>query len=143
TSETGSDLLAEMDLWEVARGVRGQELMAMGIFAKSLNSAREIRTKLAEAVRRQSQRGSSGDRQDILKACVAGMVDHLYQSSYGSYRNGGSTDRALAKESVVTGSPKWVVGLPKDIQFKDRRGYLRTLNLVAMVSAVDPAWLAD
>lgn len=36
-----------------------------------------------------------------------------------------------------------MVGQPKDIEFKNRRGYLQTLNLVSMVSKVDPLWLAE
>ncbi len=72
------------------------------------------------------------------------MVDHLFHSQgYGDYRNGGGGTRQKAKESVVVGSPEWVVGLPKDIQFKGRRGGMMTLNLVSMITKVDPEWLVE
>jgi hypothetical protein len=72
------------------------------------------------------------------------MVDHVYQSQgYGEYRNGSHGTRQKARESVVTATPEWVVGLPKDIQFKGKRGGMITLNLVAMVSKVEPSWLVE
>jgi ATP-dependent helicase HrpA len=145
TNEKESDLLAELDLWQAARNMRNGEMRRdNGIFGKSYFRAKEIRDKLVSALKaHRVQFGSTGNREDILKACVAGMVDHLYKNEYGDYRNGGSGTRQKARESVVAGSPSWIVGLPKDIQFKNRRGYLCTLNLVSMVTKVDPAWLVE
>jgi len=144
TNETESDLMAQLDIWNAARGKRNGELRDMGIFSKSYYRAKDIRSKLVSALRAHRVRfGSSGNRMDILKACVAGMVDHLFKNEYGDYQNGDNQRRQKARESVVSGSPDWVVGLPKDIQFKDRRGYLRTLNLVSMMTKVDPMWLAE
>lgn len=144
TAEKESDLLAELDLWRIAQGKRGEELREMGIFAKSYFKTRDAVKNLREVLRsHRVEFGSTGGRQDILRACVAGMVDHLFHRTYGNmYKNGGNGDRQLARESVVTGS-EWVVGQPKDIEFKDRRGYKRILNLVSMVSKVDPLWLAE
>jgi HrpA-like RNA helicase len=144
TQETESDLLAELDLWERAQGKRNGELREMGIHSKSYWRAKELRKKLDGELRRSKvRRGSTGNKKNILRACVAGMVDHLYQSEgYDSYKNGDGQYRQLARESVVQNRPQWIVGLPKDIQFKGRRG-LQTLNLVSMASKVDPKWLAE
>ncbi|MFA7308782.1 MAG: DEAD/DEAH box helicase [Patescibacteria group bacterium] len=144
TSEQESDLLSQLDLWNAARGVHGEGLREIGIFSKSLYRAREIRAKLVDALKvHRVKFGSIGNRMQILKSCVAGMVDHLFSNEYGDYRNGGNGTRQKARESVVSGSPDWIVGLPKDIQFKDRRGRLGTLNLVSMVTKVDPAWMVE
>ncbi|OIO37982.1 MAG: hypothetical protein AUJ72_03385 [Candidatus Omnitrophica bacterium CG1_02_46_14] len=145
TSETESDLLAELDIWNAGKGKKGEELREMGIFGKSYWRAKELRGKLRDALLGHVKVfTSTGNRQDILKACVTGMVDHLFHSQgYGEYRNGGNGTRQKGRESVVSGSPEWVVGLPKDIQFKDRRGRFCTLNLVSMLTKVDPAWLVD
>lgn len=145
TNETESDLMAQLDIWNVARGKRNGELQDMGIFAKSYYRAKDIRSKLVSALRAHRVRfGSSGNRMDILKACVAGMVDHLYRSTGGGdYRNGGNGDRRLDRSSVVTGNPDWIVGLPKDIEFKNRKGRLCRMALVTMATAVDPRWLAE
>lgn len=43
----------------------------------------------------------------------------------------------------MRGGPEWLVGLPKDIQIKDRRDRLMTLRLVSMATAVDPMMLAE
>ncbi|MFC1618109.1 DEAD/DEAH box helicase [Patescibacteria group bacterium] len=144
TEETESDLLAELDLWKAGKGKKAKELPEMGIFKKAYFRASDLRRKLTDALRKQVRFGSSGNREMIKRACVAGMVDHLYQSQgWDEYRNGDNGDRKKARESVVTDRPEWIVGLPKDIQFKNRRGYICTLNLVTMVTAVDPTWLAD
>lgn len=142
TVETESDLLAELDVYKSVAGYKGQELREFGVFAKAYFLAKEISQKLRDALRGHVKFGSTGDREAIKRACVAGMVDHLYRNDYG-YRNGDNSERQKARESVVTGNPDWIVGLPKDIQFKNRRGYLCTLNLVSMVTKVDPMWLAE
>ena len=144
TNETESDLIAQLDVWNAARGKRGEELGKMGVFAKSFFRAREVRSELVSALRAHRVRfGSSGCRMDVLKACVAGMVDHLFKNEYGDdYRNGDGI-RRKARESVVSDSAKWIVGLPKDISFRNRKGYLCTLNLVAMCTKVDPTWLTE
>lgn len=143
TQEKTSDLLAELDLWNAGRGMRNGELKEMGIFSKAYYKAKEIRSHLGQMAHSHVQFGTTGNREDILRACVAGMVDHLYRSQgYGDYRNDGG-ERQRDNKSVVTSSPDWIVGLPRDIQFKDRRGYSRTLKLVTMISKVDPAWLVE
>jgi len=145
TRETESDLLAELDLWNASRGRSGAELREMGIFAQAVQRTREYRGKISEALARSGIRGSSsGNRTEILRSCVAGMVDHLYHRDYGyDYRNGGSGDRKLARESVVQGRPEWIVGIPKDISFTDKRGRQGVLPIVTMASKVDPAWLME
>lgn len=144
TKEENSDLLAELDLWKSSQGQKSEELRKKGIFTPSLWRVKELIQKLRDALRQHGVSfGSTGDRESILRACVSGMVDHLYRSDYGLYKNGGNVHRQKARESVIYTNPQWIVGIPRDIQFKDRRGYLRTLYLVTMVSKVDPEWLAD
>lgn len=144
TQESESDLLAELDLWNVAQGQQAKDLPEFGVFKKAYFRVKELRGKLSQSLRGLVKFGSTGDRESIRRACVAGMVDHLYQNSgYGEYKNGGNGYRQKARESVVSGSPEWVVGLPKDIQFKNRRGRLCTLNLVSMITKVDPTWLVE
>ncbi|MBU2416168.1 DEAD/DEAH box helicase [Patescibacteria group bacterium] len=143
TQEKESDLLAELDLWKITQGKPAKELPEYGIFKKSYFRVKELRRKLFDSIRGRIDYYSVDDREAVKRACVAGMVDHLYQNKYGEYQNGSGGTRQKARESVVTGSPDWVVGLPKDIQFKNRRGCLCTLNLVSMVTKVDPTWLVE
>lgn len=157
TKETKSDLLALLDVYEAGKNIKGGQgkskgdaLREAGIFAKDYFRATEIRGKLVDAVRAEVRAqpkkfaSREEERQAILRSTVAGMVDHLYQNQYGRYRNGGSEDRELARESVCFGqSPEWMTGLPMDLQIKDRRGRLVTLRLVTMASAVDPKLLEE
>ena len=143
TGEKSSDLLAQLDLWKIARGLRSKQMKELGIFARSYFRARDIRAKLVDVLMSHRIRfGKNEDRRDVLRSCIAGMVEHLYQNRYGEYQNGTSGYRRLARESVLVSRPAWIVGLPKDIQFKGRFG-LTTLNLVAMCSVVDPKWLME
>jgi len=147
TAEKESDLLAEMDLFNACEGLHGEEFRENGIFAKAFFRAKEIRVKLRQALKDAGidyDRSEKHDRQAILKSCIAGMVDHLFKHiGGGEYQNGGRGTRQMARESVVTNPPKWAVGLPKDIGFKNRRGVDCVLNLVSMVSTVNPMDLVE
>lgn len=149
TREAKSDLLALLDVYNAGQQMKGggDVLRNVGIFVKDFFRAKEMRGKLLDAVRgsvRSDARKFASveeERREILRACVAGLVDHLYQGGGGSYRNGDRVSRDLARESVVSGGA-WLVGLPKDIEIQTRRGRT-TLRLVTMATAVDPLWLAD
>ena len=147
TKEENSDLLAELDLWNAANGKSGDELRKMGIMVRNYFKAKDIRRKLADAVRGLVQFGSTGNREDIKKCIAAGFVDHLYQfysgSRYGAiYQNGNSGQRNIDRQSVISGSPEWVVGEPFDLELNGRRGKF-TINLIVNNTAVDPTWLAE
>jgi len=138
TSERESDLLVELDLWNLAQGKLAKELPEFGIFKKSFYNAREIRNKLYKSLNGLVTFGSNGERESIKQSCIAGMIDHLYINNLGLYINSNSiVPRLLSKDSVVKDSSKLIVGLPKDIQFTDRWGYRRTINLVSMITKVN------
>ncbi|MBI2551443.1 ATP-dependent RNA helicase [Candidatus Uhrbacteria bacterium] len=157
TMESKSDLLAILDVFNAGKAVKGgggaskvDVLREQGIFTKDFFRAGEIRGKLLDAVRgsvrSESKRFASKDeeRKAILLACVSGMVDHLYSNQGGGeYRNGSAGTRQLARETVVTGRPDWLVGLPFDISGKGARGRSFTLHLVGSASAVDPSMLLE
>jgi ATP-dependent helicase HrpA len=140
--EDSSDLMAQLAIWEKAEGMSKDEMLKSGIFVKAFFQAKEKRRHLADALRGKVREfRSSGNRENILKAVCAGMVDHLYHGQYGTWRNGDDTERQLARESVVR-SGDWIVGLPFDLEIKTRRGTMM-LRLVRMATKVDPMWLAE
>lgn len=139
--ETDSDVLAQLKVWEMARKMSGEERREKGISSRNYFRAKEIRQSLSQAVARFFKFRSTGRKEDILKAICAGMVDHLYKGSYGTYRNGDGCDRELGTSSVVSGA-QWLVGNPFDLEISTRHGKM-TLNLVEMASKVDPNWLAE
>lgn len=140
--EKESDLIAQLHLYEAAELMSNSEKKMKGIHPGGYHRVKNTRKKLVEALRLPKEKlCSTGSREDILRACVAGMVDHLFRNDYGCYRNGDGFARELGRESVVSRSD-WLVGLPKAIQIKSRFD-LKTLHLVSMATKVEPMWLAE
>jgi HrpA-like RNA helicase len=140
--EQGSDVIAQLFVWQQAERMNSKQMHENGIFPKAFFQAKEKRRLLASAlVGKVRDFRSSGDRESILKAVCAGMVDHLYRNSYGSWINGDGQNRMLGKESVVLGGD-WLVGIPFDLTITTAYGP-RTLNLITMATQVNPKWLAD
>lgn len=147
TEESSSDLLAELDIYKKALAMKdNEERQKAGIFMKAFWQAKEMSRRIAEAVYRFVDiKKSTGDRQEITKSCVAGMVDHLFQKKYDGYQNGGGVRRELEKKSVLNKGrePEWITGLPWDLEVPTRRGGKTTLHLVNWASKVDPMWLVE
>lgn len=139
--ESTSDAFVQLSLYHAVSGMTRDEMVSKGIFAKAFSQAEQLRRQLAKSLKDKVKLGSSGRREDILKAICAGMVDHLYMLSDDSYRGNDGDSRQLVRGSVVRGS-QWVVGQPWDLQIETKDGPM-TLRLLRMVSAVDPLWLAD
>jgi len=139
--EHESDVMGQLAVWQLAKTMSKDEMRKKGVSLRDYFRAKEIRRHLESAVKRFFQFGSTGRREDILKAVCAGMVDHLYKGEYGTYRNGDGDDRELGSASCVRNA-EWLVGKPFDLQIKTRRGMM-TLNLIEMASKVDPMWLTE
>lgn len=140
--EKESDVLAQLTVYKAALNMNAATMRENGIFAKAFFQAAEKRKHLAQALRGKVRFGSNGKRENILRAVCAGMVDHLFQGSWGIYQNGDGVGRELNRDSVVE-TTNWVVGLPFDLEIKTRRGGKMTLRLIRMVSKVDPSWLVE
>lgn len=147
TSEVKSDVLAELDLYRQARHMSNTEMQTNGIFAKSFFRSREIRQHLSDGVRRAGlefkNKNNENNREAILKSVAAGMIDNLYHNNYGNEYKKNEETRLLGKESVVKNNPEWIVAIPRDIEFKNRRGYMQILSLLTMCSEIDPNWLIE
>lgn len=140
-SESESDVMGQLAVWQMADNMSKDEMREKGISLRTYFRAKEVRKHLERAVQQFFQFGSTGRREDILKAVCAGMVDHLYKGSYGSYRNGEGVDRELGTASLVRGA-EWLVGKPFDLQIKTRRGEM-VLKLIELASKVNPMWLTE
>lgn len=142
SSESESDIMGQLEVWEMADSMTKDQMRESGIGMRSYFRAKDIRRQLARAIKRHFSFGSTGNREDILKAVCAGMVDHLYHSAgYGDYRNGDGVTRELGSASLVRGG-KWLVGKPFDLQIMTRRGQ-RVLKLISLATRVDPTWLVE
>jgi hypothetical protein len=150
--EVKSDHLAQLSIWRAALGMSSKELRAHGISEAALARVNEHRQTILDALEgKVSNLESSGNRQDILLALCAGMVDFLFQQEYGSsYRgpSGGGVARNINRDSVVGRPPKSILGRPVDIQYlwTDRRSgetYKRVKHLLTMVTEVEVEWLLE
>jgi len=140
--ETESDLLAQLIVFKAAEKLPKDRLRANGINSKNFFAAQETHRHLAETLKGKFQnKGSSGDRLAIKKSIAAGMVDHLYYSSYGCFINGDQVERQLNKSSIIE-QAKWIVGRPWDLDVKGKHGTY-TLFLVRAATKVDPLWLTE
>lgn len=140
--EKSSDAIAQLRVYQACEGMKKNQLQDAGVHAKNYFQARDKRKHLAGALKgKVATFESNGNREHILKAVCAGMVDHLYEVRYGQlYRNGDV--RGLTRESVVSAT-EWVVGEPWDLEIPGRNGTRRILLLVRFASAVNPAWLSE
>jgi len=140
-----SDILGQLAVWQLAKDMNKTEMKDRGIALRDYGRAKELRKQLEKIADKHFELGSTGNREDILKAVCAGMVDHLYQGQYGSYMNGDGVDRQIGASSLVN-STKWLVGLPFDLELRDTRPGATgtfTLYLVELASQVNPEWLAE
>ena len=140
-TERESDVMGQLSVWHQTRDMSKSEMYEKGVSTRDYSRAKEIRRSLQSAVKKHFDLGSTGRREDILKAVCAGMVDHLFSGQYGSYRNGDGVSRELGTASCVRDA-RWLVGKPFDLQIKTRRGPL-VLNLIELASKVDPTWLVE
>jgi len=140
-SESESDVMGQLAVWQMGESMSKDEMREKGISLRTYFRAKEVRKHLERSVQQFFQFGTTGRREDILKAVCAGMVDHLYKGLYGSYRNGEGGDRELGTASLVRGAD-WLVGKPFDLQIKTRRGNM-VLKLIELASKVNPMWLTE
>lgn len=144
TSELNSDMLAELDVWNKLATIGRIDFKEAGINGRAYFRIKELREKLFQTLDGKIQFGSSSNRELIKKACIAGMVDHLYRKTWSSYINGDHISRQLDKRSCLKYSqPEWLVGEPYTIQCKSNGDEMHTLNLVCMATKVEIEWLQE
>ena len=140
-NERESDVMGQLAVWQLGESMPKDEMREKGISLRTYFRAKEVREHLERAVQQFFRFGSTGCREDILKAVCAGMVDHLYKNSYGIYLNGEGGGRDLGTASLVRGAD-WLVGKPFDLHIQTRRGEM-TLKLIELASKVNPMWLTE
>lgn len=143
-----SDLLLELDLFNIARGIKSKELAANGLDLRSFGSAIEIREQIKNALHNLGYVNHSNKEvfeEEILKCIASGMLVHLYRSYGGGEYVNGET-RMLARESIIQKLyhyPDWIVGEPMNINIINRRGRQQTIALVKTATIVNPLWFVE
>lgn len=135
TRERESDLLAELDVWNALQKMGFIKFDEVGINKKTFFRIKEHIKRMHEALKGVVEITSSDDRKAIKMACMAGMINHVYKNTGYGYVNGDGVSRQLDRRSCLYG-PSLVVGKPRIIEFKDRYGWKRTMDLVTIATKV-------
>jgi len=157
-NEKESDLLAELEMWNLVKNSK-DHYTSYGILRNNYVRARDFRKLLSQRFYEEindpknkklfskiNKYQSNNHRESILKSCIAGMVDHLYQHYYENrygdqiYKNGTDIERKIDENSVIKKSYDWIVGKPFDTTSR-KTG--KAINIINFASAVDPNWLAE
>lgn len=161
TDENESDLLAELDIYNALqgdtadvystlskrthvpfytnkKGAKVIDLKRLGINMKNYFRIKEHIQKMHQSLEGIIEIVSSTDRKAIKRACLSGMLNHVYHKSSLGYVNGDGISRNLEKKSCMFGwnAPSLLVGTPKIIEFTDCHGFKRKLNLVCNATKV-------
>jgi HrpA-like RNA helicase len=154
TSERSSDPLAELDLFNLMRSRKARlmpgvydEHLYDGINKNAYRLAFDLQQKLYETMR--SKVGfitSCHDRENIKKACIAGLIEHVYNRYGRNFKCGNDEERQIDRGSVLNHcqrDPDFIVGLPKNLPIRDKMGSPMTLYLVSMCSIVTAEQLKE
>lgn len=141
SKEMKSDLLAELDCFNtVKRKIMDGEDAFAGIQERNYYRVLELRAKLADILFNiYGDVSSSGNRNEILKACAAGLVEFLYvREANNWYSNPNDAFKRKINLYSATLPNQYMLGLPKNISlnYKGNTGnqILYLLSSASMVT---------
>lgn len=143
-NETDSDLLAQLQLFIQAKSIeRDYDLRVRGINVRRFRQAQKTynrilyRMKIPESAAHDYV--SLEEKQELIEAIAAGMIDFVYILKGGVYVDALSKyreERLLGDRSVVSGSPNMIVATP--FRIPPRPGYPDELHIVQHVTKIGP-----
>lgn len=142
TSERTSDLLAELDVWNYLNKMKYIDFKMLGIKKKTFFKIKEHIQKLKETLYGIVEIKNNDDRNAVLKSCLYGLVSHIYvNDGYDRFVGDDGIERNIDKNSCVKSSyfdfARFLIGIPKTIEFKDRWGEKRHMNLISFASRIN------
>ena len=138
SAESKSDLLAELDVWNAISKMGFIDFEELKINKKNFFRIKSYLIKLKQALYGIVTLSNNGDRDDILRACLTGLVSHVY--AHGGemyYCYDGSSAKLDRKSCTSWFAPSFIVGIPQTIEFKDRYGYPSSMDLIKFASKID------
>ncbi len=148
TTERNSDLLAELDVWNSIIQMGYVDFKELGIKKKIFFKIKEHLKKLREALYGIVEMTSNDDREAILKSCLSGLVSNIYYKfSSMEFCGEDRTFRKLDRNSCINNSlyfsEKFLVGIPKTIEFTGKWGIKGQMQLVSFASKMDLSLLLE
>lgn len=142
TKEDRSDLLAELDILDRIFNREFDDLTAAGINKKSFFRIKEFYDKLSSQVEydidKQETEKNDSYYKNFLKCLYAGNPERVFASIYDAFYGVNSCSYKLSRNSCVKrkDSREVVIATPRTIEFTDRWGYNRTIDLIDNVSFI-------
>ena len=146
TEERESDLLAQLDIWDKISKFSYDELNSHGILKEKLWLAESIHKKIREKLEEQDiDCGSSGTRENTLKACITGLADRIFcltdESLY--IKGDGDYTYALNRHSVLNSKGTLVMGIPRTYESLGEIKSDSADYVIHMPSIVKYEWLRE
>ena len=141
TIENRSDLLAELDIYNMIENRKITNLKEAGINSKNFFKAKTLREKLAYSISDTIDPDkSTGNTYNIIKALFSGMIENLCRVDFGwQYDTANTiynTKLQISKNTCVL-TQEFVFGFPITIQYKGRFDETREVRILQFVTNVD------
>lgn len=149
TTENGSDLLAELDIWQYLNSLDYINFYELGINGRSFKKIKKHIGKMTNALDGIVEINSGGGREAILKVCLSVNTHniHKYYTS-GEFVGEDGVSRKIDNKSCVynrgsIGYNTFLIGKPIRIKPKNRYGLNYDVNLLTFVSTVSHEFLLE
>ena len=144
TQESDSDLLAEYDVWQKISSESRIDFKKAGIQKKNFFKIKEHIKKLSDVlfdIIKLEDGNQYANRNAILQSCLKGWANNVFVHCYMDYWKGADgTDRVIDKASCVhrlfSTKTRFVVGVPKVIEFKNCWGENCKMHLLSFVTKI-------
>lgn len=141
--EKSSDLFAQLAVYKVVDGLPAGDLSEYGVINSSFAKIKALRTKLVRATTGRIAFSESAEPRLLLKAMCAGWLDSVYYSpDFGRLYSTGRGFRTLSYETVLR-NPEWVIGLPWDVETRDKGNESSVRRLLQHATKLDEETLRD
>lgn len=138
SSERKSDLFAELDVWNSISKMGYIDFEELGIRKKNFFKIKQHIQKLKETLYGIVKIENNDDREAVVKSCLCGLVSHIYVTNgYYKFHDIDGTTIQLDRKSCVSEHAKLVVGIPKEIEIKNRYGFTDVLRFLTFVTEID------
>ena len=136
TSETTSDLFAELDVWNFLKNSSFIDFDSLKINKKIYYRIKEHIQKMHEVLQGKIEITNTGDRKALRKACFAGLINNVFAYRGSFYVGEDGAPKYLEKKSCIWNKPNIIVGKPRMIEFVDRYGFYNTMEIITMSTAI-------
>jgi len=150
TFESKSDILAEIDIYNSCINRISRDKLSNGINKKTFFRVKEMIDKLKSVLDVNFDWDRDVSKFDIISCIIAGIPDQIFKSYGYDYYDTNKKSYKLTLNTCLH-APQFVFGFPKTINYTDKWGFKRTIDIITMpteVSAYElenimPDWIEE